>query len=238
MQYLSIAKRGYVSQGSLIEVENAILHKLKSGCQWHQLPVEHIFEDVVLSRNAVCPHFRKWCRLGEWQTIFAALVRKYKDRLDMSVTHIVGSHTPALKGSEFAEYQEYKKRKTTNSLYFCDRQGLPLAMSEPQKGNHADLYEIEGGSMGWWRNSGNAVCAPKTFSTMPTPDLTPSTSGLRWRALKSSLTYCHNPRNGEPAEDYLFDDELYKERFVIERTNVRMDGFRSILTRFDTTISS
>lgn len=39
MPYLSVAKRGYVSQGSLIEVVNAILHKLKSGCQWHQLPV-------------------------------------------------------------------------------------------------------------------------------------------------------------------------------------------------------
>ena len=28
--YLSVAKRGYVSQGPLIEVVNAILHKLKS----------------------------------------------------------------------------------------------------------------------------------------------------------------------------------------------------------------
>lgn len=157
MPYLSVAKRGYVSQGSLIEVVNAILHKLKSGCQWHQLPVEHLFGDVVLSWNAVYHHFRKWCRLGEWQSMFAVLVRKYKDRLDMSVTHIDGSHTPALKGGE----------------------------------SHEIIANV-----------------------------------------------CPNPRNGEPAEDYLFDDELYKERFVIERTNAWMDGFRSILTRFDTTVSS
>lgn len=157
MPYLSVAKRGYVSQGSLIEVVNAILHKLKSGCQWHQLPVEHLFGDVVLSWNAVYHHFRKWCRLGEWQSMFAALVRKYKDRLDMSVTHIDGSHTPALKGGE----------------------------------SHEIIANV-----------------------------------------------CPNPRNGEPAEDYLFDDELYKDRFVIERTNAWMDGFRSILTRFDTTVSS
>lgn len=121
MPYLSVAKRGYVSQGSLIEVVNAILHKLKSGGQWHQLPVEHLFGDVVLGWNAVYHHFRKWCcRLGEWQSMFAALVRKHKDRLDMSVTHIDGSHTPALKGGESVEYQGRKKRKTTNSLYFCD----------------------------------------------------------------------------------------------------------------------
>ena len=89
--------------------------------------------------------------------MFAVLVRKYKDRLDMSVTHIDGSHTPALKGGE----------------------------------SHEIIANV-----------------------------------------------CPNPRNGEPAEDYLFDDELYKERFVIERTNAWMDGFRSILTRFDTTVST
>ena len=53
----------------------------------------HSDRAVVLSWNAVYHHFRKWSRLGEWQTMFAALVRKYKDRLDMSVTHIDGSHT-------------------------------------------------------------------------------------------------------------------------------------------------
>ena len=56
MPYLSVAKRGYVSQASLIEVVNAILHKLKSGCQWHQLPVGHLFGEVVLSWNAVYHH--------------------------------------------------------------------------------------------------------------------------------------------------------------------------------------
>ncbi|MDE6230296.1 MAG: transposase [Muribaculaceae bacterium] len=63
--YLSVAKRVDVSQGCLIELVNAILHKLKSGCQWNQLPVGHLFSDVVLSWNAVYHHFRKWCRLGE-----------------------------------------------------------------------------------------------------------------------------------------------------------------------------
>lgn len=238
MPYLSVAKRGYVSQGSLIEVVNAILHKLKSGCQWHQLPVEHLFGDVVLSWNAVYHHFRKWCRLGEWQSMFAALVRKYKDRLDMSVTHIDGSHTPALKGGECVEYQGHKKHKTTNSLYFCDRQGLPLAMSEPQKGNHADLYEIA------QRVDELAAqlreCGLRTEGLFNNAD-----AGFNAKSFRAALesheiiaNICHNPRNGEPAEDYLFDDELYKERFVIERTNAWMDGFRSILIRFDTTVSS
>lgn len=44
---------------------------------------------------------------------------------------------------EEAEYQDKKKRKTTNTLYLSDRQGLPLAISNPIAGNHNDLYNIE-----------------------------------------------------------------------------------------------
>ncbi|MDE7449162.1 MAG: transposase [Paramuribaculum sp.] len=49
---------------------------------------------------------------------------------------------------------------------------------------------------------------------------------------------CPNTINGEPSAEYLFDEVMYKERFVIERTNALMDSFRSILYRFDTTVSS
>ena len=42
-----------------------------------------------------------------------------------------------------------------------------------------------------------------------------------------------NKRNGNAAE-YIFDDLLYKCRFVIERTNAWMDGFKAILMRFET----
>ena len=35
------------------------------------------------------------------------------------------------------------KLPITNALYFADRQGLPLAISNPVAGNHHDLYNIE-----------------------------------------------------------------------------------------------
>ena len=41
------------------------------------------------------------------------------------------------------EYQGRKKRKTTNSLYLIDKQGLPLAISDPEAGKHNDLFNIE-----------------------------------------------------------------------------------------------
>jgi len=35
LPYLSVAKRGYVTKGNLLEVIQCILYKLKTGCQWH-----------------------------------------------------------------------------------------------------------------------------------------------------------------------------------------------------------
>lgn len=94
---------------------------------------------------------------------------------------------------------------------------------------------LDSGVMKSWRNSRNAVCARTAFSTMPMPELMPGTSGLLLKVIESSLTSAPNLRSGDPIEDYLFDEELYKERSVIERTNACIDGFRSILTRSDTT---
>ncbi|MHB8262121.1 MAG: hypothetical protein ACYDEC_17830, partial [Bacteroidia bacterium] len=42
-----------------------------------------------------------------------------------------------------------------------------------------------------------------------------------------------NHRNGGK-EEYLFDDLLYKGRYVIERTNAWLDAFKAILIRFET----
>ena len=238
MPYLSVAKRGFTCKVDLIEVVNAILHKLKSGCQWEQLPTGHLISGQGLSWNAVYYHFNKWCKRGEWQKMFSSLTAKYKHLLDLSVTHLDGSHTPAVRGGESVEYQGRKKRKTTNALYFSDRQGLPLAMSEPQRGNHNDLHEIHlrveeivsqlkdcGLRVDGLFNNADAGFDAKTFR-----------QALEGHEIIANV--CPNPRNGEPVEAYFFDPELYKERFVIERTNAWMDGFRSILTRYDTSNSS
>ena len=47
-----------------------------------------------------------------------------------------------------------------------------------------------------------------------------------------------NKRRGSKDRDLLLDDKLYKERYSIERTNAWMDSFRSLLNRFDVTITS
>lgn len=51
---------------------------------------------------------------------------------------------------------------------------------------------------------------------------------------------CANKRNQKSPSGtkYYFDKKLYKERYAIERSNAWMDSFRSVLNRFDTTVSS
>ena len=238
LPHLSVAKRGFQTSSCLVEVINSILYKLKTGCQWHMLPVKSLFSEVVLSHKTVFGHFRKWCKNGEWEYCWTKILGKYKSLLDLSSADLDGSHATALRGGEEVAYQGRKKRKTTNSLYLSDRQGLPLALSSPTAGNHNDLYEIE-------------KSAEELFCTLEEAKI--STDGLFINAdsgfdSKDFRSVCNkwgiipnvafNYRNGKTKEKYILDDLLYKQRYAIERNNAWMDSFRSLLNRFDITVSS
>ena len=239
MPYLSIAKRGFSSKFDLVEIVNAIFYKLKSGCQWRLLPIGHLFSGELPSWNTVFHHYRKWSVKEEWEKVFSNILRKNKKILDLFISHIDSSHTPAYRGGEKVEYQGRKKRRTTNALFLSDNQGLPLAMSEPQAGNHADLYEIEERIRELVHQLANAgIAVDGLFCDL---DAGFDEKDLR-RALISNGIHpnvCSNPRNGgESTEEWVYDEEMYKERWKIERSNAWMDGFKSVLYRFDTTISS
>lgn len=64
--------------------------------------------------------------------MFAALVKKYKHLLDLSLSHIDGSHTLAVREGESVDYQGRKKRKMTDALYFSDGQGLLFDIRMPK----------------------------------------------------------------------------------------------------------
>jgi transposase len=143
LPHLSTAKRGFKTKSCLTEIINCIFYKLKTGIQWHMLPVKGLFSDVVLSYKTVYGHFRKWCKQGEWESSWIKILQKHKPQLELSTSSIDGSHTRALRGGEEVCFQTRKMSKTTNALYLTDNQGLPLALSSPTAGNHHDLYEIE-----------------------------------------------------------------------------------------------
>jgi transposase len=141
--YIPAPKRGFPPTVPLSEIIDAVLHKLKTGVQWEQLPVRSLFSGKALTRQGVYYHFDKWGRSGTFKDCRARFLGRHRGKLDLSSGDLDGSHTPAIRGGQGVAYQGRKKRKTTNALYLTDRQGLPLAMSEPVRGNHNDLYDIE-----------------------------------------------------------------------------------------------
>ena len=160
MPHLSVAKRGYATKSDLSEIIQCILYKLKTGCQWHTLPVSSIFTRTVLSYKTVYGHFRKWSMNGEWKKVWTIILERYKPFLDMSSVDLDGSHTATLRGGECCGYQGHKKRTTTNAIYVTDRQGIPLAMSTPVSGSRNDLHNISEVLQGLFadlRSSGLAV---------------------------------------------------------------------------------
>lgn len=202
------------------------------------LPVDSLFSSVVLSYKTVYWHFRKWSKNGEWESSWLYLLDNYKSMLDLSTSSIDGSHTRALRGGEQVEFQTCKMSKTTNALYLTDNQGIPIAMSSPVSGNHHDLYQID-------------CHLDELFQTLEKANI--STDGLFVNAdagfdAKEFRNKCYeygvipntsvNPRNGVNDELIIFDNVLYVQRYTIERTNAWMDSYRTLLNRFDTTVSS
>ncbi len=236
--YLPETKRGFKPKVSLYEIINAILYKLKIGVQWEFLPVDSLFSDEKLHYKTVFGHYRKWCEQDVWKSCWIQLLKSNKSNIDLSSGDLDGSHTTALKGGEHVGYQGRKKRKTTNALYLTDRQGLPIAMSEPVSGNHNDLFNIE-------VQFEEVVCTLEQAEINVNGLFINANPGFDSQKLRDKCeskgiiaNSCHNKRNGNQDNDHYFDEKLYKERYSVERTNAWMDSFRSLLNRFDTTITS
>ncbi len=236
--YLPIGKRGFKTTAPLCEIVNSILYKLKTGVQWHLLPVESLFSEKILSHKTVFGHYRNWCKQDLWKCCWIQLLSKYKSHLELSSGDLDGSHTTAIKGGQEVGYQGRKKRKTTNALYLTDRQGLPLAMSEPVSGNHNDLYNIEVQFEEVMATLEQAAIA--VDGLFINADAGFDSKELRGKCEAKGViaNIAKNNRNGDSDSDHYFDEKLYKQRYAIERTNAWMDGFRSVLNRFDITVSS
>ncbi len=110
---IPIAQRGFPPRVPVAEIINAILYKLKTGVQWHLLPVDSLFDTKALSWQCVYYHYRKWCLSESWQRCWEAFLRKHKAKLDLSSVGLDGSHTTAIRGGDGVDYQGRKKRYYT-----------------------------------------------------------------------------------------------------------------------------
>lgn len=210
----------------------AILYRLKTGCQWQELPMKQFFTKKY-KWTSVYYHFRKWSKDGSWDKIKQRVFSKYKHALDLSCIQLDGSHTPCKRGGEAVAYQGKKKCKTSNMLILADNQGIPIACSEAIAGNHHDGFNIS--------SNLQTMLADIRNSDIPTEGLFlnadaafDSTEVRNCCATEDIIANIDfNKRNGATI-DYILDELLYARRFVIEQTNAWLDSFKALLIRFET----
>lgn len=232
--HLPQSSRGPAPREGTWRIIRAILYRLKSGCQWRELPVRSLFTRKV-SWESIYHHFKKWVRNGGWRRIWVTLLELNRQFLDMSSVSLDGSHTIARQGGQEVGYQRRKKAKTTNMLFLTDNQGVPLACSAPIAGNHHDCYEIldsmqvmnetfKEAKLSW---EGIFMNADAGFDC-----------GVlrRWANSQGiQANFDFNKRNAkqENVQYCYFDKLLYQNRFVIERTNAWIDGFKTLVVRYE-----
>ena len=242
---LTVGERGFEPTAPIIEIVECIFHRLKTGCQWRELPTKQFFSEKVLNWNTVYYHFNQWSKNGCWSKIWINILKENRHHLDLSSAEFDGSHTPAKNGGDAVGYQGRKACKTTNALFISDNQGVMLAMSTPQEGHMAratphDLFEI--------KMLFDEICTILKKANINLDGLflnaDPGFDSESFREACEEENIIPNikpnPRNSteketelSPVGTTIFDEELYKDRSVIEHSNAWIDGFKALLVRFE-----
>ncbi len=216
------------------QVVEAILYRLKTGCQWRQLPVKQFFE-VDYSWNSVYQHFARWSRENIWDNVKEIIFEKYKRRLDLSSIQLDGSQSLAKRGGEAVGQQFRRKGTTCNMLFLCDNNGIPLSCSDVIPGNHHHVYDVENQLEKMLEDIKKSRI--RTDYPFLNADAGFDTENVRDYCKRNDLfaNIDFNRRNGNISErEEILDKELYKRRFVIERMNAWIDGFKALLIWYET----
>ena len=244
MHPLTIGQRGFETTVPLTEIVECIFHRLKTGCQWRELPTKQFFSHKTLHWNSVFYYYNKWSKADCRKRIWINILRQNFRHLDLSSVEFDGSHTPAKNGGDAVGYQGRKAAKTTNALFMSDSQGVMLAMSTPQEGQHHDLFEIQ--------PLFEEICTLLKEAGINLQDLFLNadpgfdSAGFRQACASEDIiaNVKPNPRIGPgkweeayQSGDHVFDEELYRDGSVIEPlrrtdTNAWIDGFKALLVRF------
>jgi transposase len=240
LPYLSTAKRGYVSKTPLCGIFNLLLYRLHTGCPWDRLPVSADAAERERrsepSWQAVYDHWSKWSADGSLTRVWQHSILEVQRDLDLSVLNLDGSHAIAKKGGESVAYQARKRAKTSHILPMTDRNGYVVASTGLVAGNHNDAYDLKP----HLQHAFNAIkhlClsiagaffnADSAFDTKQARKVC-----FNHRVIPNMAENKRNRKYAKRGPKRLFNAEVYKERFVSERSFAWIDKFRALLVRFD-----
>jgi len=237
--HLSTGNVGKENEINLEEIVRAIFYRLKTGCQWRELPLKEFISRAETTWQAIYYHFNKWCKDGSWEKVWINILKKYRMYLDLSVVNLDGSHTRAYRGGEAIGFQGRKKYKSTNLIFLVDNQGVILFCSQPISGNHNDLYEI--------KEHFNEIMEMAKKAGIDLTYLFLNADGgfddakfrqlLEGHSIEGNIP--KNKRRGTTQDlDYYFDEQLYKKRAISELPFAWMDAFKALLVRYEKLVST
>lgn len=123
LAFLPRPKRGKpCSEVLLLGILELILYRLKTGCQWRELPIKRYISGNYNYRT-IFYHFNRWSKLEVWQTIWLDLLRQHRKQLNLHMIQLDGTHTRTHGFLERVGYLKRKGGRTSNLLCLCDEQG-------------------------------------------------------------------------------------------------------------------
>lgn len=158
------------------------------------------------------------------------------DLLDVSELNLDGSHTIAKKGGESVVYQGRKKAKTSNILPIFDKHGYVLASTGIVAGNHNDAFNLKPhlqSAFKWIKKQeisiqGSYFNADSAFDTQEVRKLC-----FNHKLLPNIPENKRNRKLAKPGPKRMFNQDVYKGRFVAERSFAWIDKFRALLVRYE-----
>lgn len=234
---LSTGKRGPKCKVPLFRIFNYILYHVHTGCPWSCVPIRPDIADPEkpeISPSTVYYHYRKWCRDGSFYQIWQSAIVAISALLDVSALNIDGTHTVAKKGGEAVKYQGQKKANTTNFLAITDANGYFLAISPITAGNHNDAFQLTSRLRTMFRSLKRLKISLKDSRLNADPAF--DTKAARKLCFNHGVVpnvkaNSRNRKSTKPGPKRFFDKEIYRQRYVIERSFAWMDKFKAISTR-------
>jgi len=234
LPYLSVGEVGKNSELPLVNVVQAILYRLKTGCQWRLLPVQQFIQRPNTTWGAIYYYFNKWCKDGSWASVWKHILKRYQACLDLCCIHLDGSHTRAFRGGEAVGYNGRKRYRSTNMLFLTDNRGTIIGCSQPISGEHNDLFEVQ--------EHFDEIAQMVKFSGIDLSYLfLNADAGFDSKGFRQHLSTLFieanidfNKRNGSKSDrDEYFDELLYKKRSTCEHAFAWMDAYKGLLIRYE-----
>ncbi|WP_432431224.1 IS5 family transposase [Methylocella silvestris] len=197
-------------------VISGILHVLKTGCRWRDVPPAYGPPTTIYNR------YNRWSQRRVWQRLFEkmAAAGPVPDELSIDSSHVKANRSASGSKGEFAEAIGRSRGGRTSKIHaLADDRGRPVAFALTP-GNTADI-SMAIPLLG-------AVSRPKRLLADKAYDADSLRNWLKQGKVKAVI-----PSTASRRTPYPLDAKAYKRRNVIERMFCKLKNWRRVATRYD-----